>query len=691
MICLLGSSPNLMAENLTITLKADDYQIISRNESYQAIEMQGYSPMLIPGKPALPAKIFSIGLPPGAEVVSVSATGEELLEIPGIYNIEPAPPYMPANNDKTMAEKCMQEWRENFDKTYSSDNGYPESVTQYLGTAGLRKYNFARVAYFPFSYHPVSGRLVFSPAITISIEYSLLSAGSMETEKILADTKADKLASELLVNYDQARQWYMPETAADSPDSLWYNYIIITTDALTGAVVPLVNWKEMLGFYVNVVTTTWINTYYSDPDLQARIRHFLTDYYTEWSIEYVLLVGNIDVIPMRHCFPDPSNHSAGSDYNPPTDYYYADLTGNWDSDGDGYFGEYGQDNVDFYAEVYVGRIPYSDSASVAKICQKLVNFESDTGPWKDNALLLGAISNYANEDYSGWMKTDGAYLMLDMISYVVGGWTYMTMYEKQGFEPSPFACDYDLSWGNVITQWISNDFGIVNWWAHGGAGDAWRKWWAWDDGDNVPEEDGPDEMGWQAFCKNTDESALDDDHPSIVFSCSCNNAWPEQDNLARRLIYKGSAGIVASTRISWYTIGWDYYNGGNASIDYEFFDYMINDPMPVGDALFASKIFHLNNYFWWGWQSQANLFDFVLYGDPAMVREGVLAYACGDVNGDGSVDMLDILDLINYLYKGGPPPASTESADVNNDGSIDMLDILYLINYLYKGGGAPTC
>jgi hypothetical protein len=69
----------------------------------------------------------------------------------------------------------------------------------------------------------------------------------------------------------------------------------------------------------------------------------------------------------------------------------------------------------------------------------------------------------------------------------------------------------------------------------------------------------------------------------------------------------------------------------------------------------------------------------------------LLQYICGDADGDGSVDMLDILHLINYLYKGGPPPDPPEASDVNNDGSVDMLDILHLINYLYKGGPEPTC
>jgi len=68
-----------------------------------------------------------------------------------------------------------------------------------------------------------------------------------------------------------------------------------------------------------------------------------------------------------------------------------------------------------------------------------------------------------------------------------------------------------------------------------------------------------------------------------------------------------------------------------------------------------------------------------------------MPYMCGDANGNGIVNALDITYLINYLYKHGTAPAPIKAGDVNNSGGVNALDITYLINYIYKHGSAPSC
>jgi len=66
-------------------------------------------------------------------------------------------------------------------------------------------------------------------------------------------------------------------------------------------------------------------------------------------------------------------------------------------------------------------------------------------------------------------------------------------------------------------------------------------------------------------------------------------------------------------------------------------------------------------------------------------------YDCADANGDGDINLLDIVFILNYLYRGGPDPEFPENCDTNGDGVINVLDDVYLISYLYKNGPEPHC
>jgi hypothetical protein len=55
------------------------------------------------------------------------------------------------------------------------------------------------------------------------------------------------------------------------------------------------------------------------------------------------------------------------------------------------------------------------------------------------------------------------------------------------------------------------------------------------------------------------------------------------------------------------------------------------------------------------------------------------------------VDVGDVVHIVNYLYKSGPPPDPSEAGDANCDRIIDIGDVVSMINYLFKGGPAPGC
>jgi hypothetical protein len=85
------------------------------------------------------------------------------------------------------------------------------------------------------------------------------------------------------------------------------------------------------------------------------------------------------------------------------------------------------------------------------------------------------------------------------------------------------------------------------------------------------------------------------------------------------------------------------------------------------------------------------------YPDPVWVMPGKVGgidlnlppVVVGDVTGEGSIDIADVIFLINYLYVGGPAPDPLMTGDPNCDGAVDIEDVIYILNYLFIQGPSP--
>ena len=111
----------------------------------------------------------------------------------------------------------------------------------------------------------------------------------------------------------------------------------------------------------------------------------------------------------------------------------------------------------------------------------------------------------------------------------------------------------------------------------------------------------------------------------------------------------------------------DYYVNASAECDNQWYDHQ--DSLEEADLVFVTM------------PSDAPGINFNL---PSLFIQG-------DVNGDGVVDLGDVVNLITYLYKSGPAPDPLEAGDANCSGLVELGDIVYLISYLYKSGPPPCC
>jgi len=63
--------------------------------------------------------------------------------------------------------------------------------------------------------------------------------------------------------------------------------------------------------------------------------------------------------------------------------------------------------------------------------------------------------------------------------------------------------------------------------------------------------------------------------------------------------------------------------------------------------------------------------------------------AAGDANADGTVNVLDVVSIVNYILAGGDglDDCGAAAADFNEDGTVNVLDVVGIVNLILAGGG----
>lgn len=182
-----------------------------------------------------------------------------------------------------------------------------------------------------------------------------------------------------------------------------YDFIIITPDDLFSSFTALVEHKEQHGILSKVISLDDIYSGVYFPaegrDDAERIKYFIKNSVEQWGIEYVMLVGGKEDMPVRYSIlPLKSSIESTCDYVFPgicpaksvgfiTDLYYADIYDqngsfcSWDSNNNSMFGEIGSadaiDFVDLYPDVYIGRILCKTPEEVQTVVDKIIDYEEN--------------------------------------------------------------------------------------------------------------------------------------------------------------------------------------------------------------------------------------------------------------------------------------------------------------------------
>jgi len=172
-------------------------------------------------------------------------------------------------------------------------------------------------------------------------------------------------------------------------------YLVITREMFLKALTPLINMKSQR-MSVKVVTVDNIveNCLYPGRDIPEMIRNCIKAHHENENTKWVLLGGDVDLDDLESPILDENWElpiRCLLDLNTPTELYYAALDGSWDTDNDNRFGEDWRE-IDWGADVYVGRIPARDASTMRNVIDKTVRYETNPPRRLDNTCLFAASS-----------------------------------------------------------------------------------------------------------------------------------------------------------------------------------------------------------------------------------------------------------------------------------------------------------
>jgi hypothetical protein len=549
-------SPDHIVETMTLF-----HPIISDVGEYMTVTLpEKTSQTGEPGAPDLPALTRLYILPYGSSLETIDVTYGDVHEYLLPKHVQPVPEFTPTNSDSSTPSFSPDK------DIYTSSNRYPPQAYTYTLGAGLDHEEpvlYLSLQCYPLRYSPQEQTLISYETIQIDITYE-----KQNTPLILADT---------------------------------YDLVIIAPSKFSNSLQPLIDHKNKYGVATLLQTTEDILATYEGRDPPEQIKYFIKYARETWGVDYILLVGDMDRVPMR--ITDVKWPGVFSEM--PCDLYYADLYdaegkfSSWDSNNNDKFSEYNfntdftMDSVDLYPDIHVGRLPCKTNRDVTTMVNKICTYETSTygKEWFDRIILMGG------DTFPTWGVYEGEVV------------TYHVEQTMQEFESLRLWTSQQTYTPRSINQAISSGAGFVSYSGHG---------YEFGFGTSPPHEDQRIEYYFPYLLGLTNAEKL-----PIVFFDACSTAHLDYafhglpfPCFAWSIVKKPAGGAIASlgaTRVAFCNTDERGPHGGAGLLNMGFFE-AYEPGVSVGQMLTQGINYYINL----GWKDYLTLEEFVLIGDPSL-------------------------------------------------------------------------
>jgi len=389
----------------TLSFSEKDFSF-DKSLGYDLVTMKDCSYLNEIGNPVLPIKNILIALPSGMKATQIRILSTQEQPIQGTYTIFPTQRPQPVGGTPDVIPFAPLN-----KATYTSLLPYPSQLVSLGAQTDLAGQGMIEITVFPLHYIPLQKKLTLIQSISIIIEGTAgYVCGDYLPQTISENgyTTYEQMIKDMVINPEnvELRTSTNPQPMGVGPGD--YDYVIITQDSWISEFQPLADWKTRKGIPANIVTTTWIynNGGYSGSDVN-KIRAFVQDVYTNWGTTFVLLGGDVVVVPCHY------KTFSSVDLDPvPNDAYYADF------------------DADYVCEVNVGRAsvtgPGNGTGQIGNFIYKVLTYE--TNPPLTNYTKKAGFFGF---DLDSWTQAEQCKINIKN-AYISTSWTVTTVYDSNG-------------------------------------------------------------------------------------------------------------------------------------------------------------------------------------------------------------------------------------------------------------------
>lgn len=280
-------------------------------------------------------------------------------------------------------------------------------MSRILHTSYIRGNKVVVIEVSPVSYNPQKNQIEYYQTIEINLKLKpsdkKLISGPVKNKKkfdhylkVLVDNKEDVEKYSTITEIEsRTHKTSLKNGTATTGIPIYCEYVVITSSYLSSYFDDFIEWKKQKGIDIELVTTEQIIQNYTGDEISGiidnpgKIRQFLKDA-CENGLEYALLGGDSIHVPIRNGtgFRNYWTLEELHDYKIPTDLYFSDFDGDWDYDNDQFYGEEPDglwggitegDNLDYGAEIFVGRLLCNNGTHIQNWTNKLLLYEQNPG------------------------------------------------------------------------------------------------------------------------------------------------------------------------------------------------------------------------------------------------------------------------------------------------------------------------